>query len=187
MPSAVLNIEPEHLTGTLSKKNSLSGTLSSGNSLSGTVEKNASRLNYELLTNKPLINSVVLQGNLSARDLGLGNVYYDTTANWDRQTSLVAEQAAVYIYSDYQIIYDEVENPIFVAGIKIGDGTSYLADIPFITDRMAEILLEHISNMTIHITAAEREFWNNKVSAYIDTEDAEALVLSKTNFIVEDN
>lgn len=65
---------------------------------------------YNNLINKPTINSVVLTGALTARDLGLGNVYYDTTAVWDSQPNLVAEEAAIYIYSDHQIYEDEAGN-----------------------------------------------------------------------------
>lgn len=38
---------------------------------------------YSDLINKPQINSIVLEGNLTAADLGLGRVYYDTKENWD--------------------------------------------------------------------------------------------------------
>lgn len=141
---------------------------------------------YRVLTNKPQINSVTLEGNLSASDLGLGSVFYDTTANWALQPMTIAEYAGIYIYSDHEVIYDEVGNPTFIAGIKIGDGSSYLADMPFITDAMTAMLLQHIGNSAVHLTAAEREFWNNKISCYLNNEDAEILVLSKTDYIVED-
>lgn len=137
---------------------------------------------YNHLTNKPSINSVVLEGALNARDLGLGNVYYDTTEHWDANPNLVAEEAGIYIYSDYQTIEDGVGNQTVVAGLKIGDGHSYLIDIPFVTDAMTSILVAHIANSTVHITAAERAFWNNKVSAYMDHTIDELLVLSKNTY-----
>lgn len=47
-PPVSLNIEPEHLTGILSKReNSLTGTLSSSQSLEGTISKNASMPYYD--------------------------------------------------------------------------------------------------------------------------------------------
>ena len=134
---------------------------------------------YNELENKPIINSVVLEGSLTAKDLGLGRVFYDTKANWNAQPMLVAEQAAVYIYSDYMTIEDQAGNQTLVAGIKIGDGTSYLIDIPFITDAATYLIVSHISNAGIHVTQAEKEFWNNKVSAYINHTDAECLEISK--------
>lgn len=185
-PPVSINLEPEHLTGTLSKTVNLIGNLgSSGHTLTGTLEKNSTRIDYNNLVNKPKINSIVLEGDLSARDLGLGQIYYDTKSNWNRQPSLIAERAAIYIYSDYQIIYDEVENPTYIAGVKIGDGSSYLIDMPFITDEMTKLLLSHISNTDVHLTAEEREFWNSKVSCYLDGNNIENLVFSKENYIIE--
>lgn len=137
---------------------------------------------YEKLKNKPSINSVILTGALTARDLGLGNVYYDTTAAWDSQFMLVAERAAIYIYSDYQIYEDEAGNQIPIAGLKIGDGTSYLIDMPFVTDNMSGALIKHLADHVVHITAEERAFWNNKVSAYMDHTTNELLVLSKHTY-----
>ena len=134
---------------------------------------------YNKLVNKPTINSIILEGALSAKDLGLGQVYYDTKANWDAQSTLIAEEAVVYIYSDYMIIEDGAGNQTPVAGIKIGDGTSYLIDLPYITDAATYLIVSHVSNTGIHVTQAEKEFWNNKVSAYINHTDAECLEISK--------
>ena len=137
---------------------------------------------YNGLLNKPSINSVELVGALTAEELGLGSVYYDTTEHWEAQPELIAERATVYIYSDYYYIEDEGGNRTPIAGLKVGDGTSYLIDMPFVTDAMTYMLVTHIANNSVHITTAEREFWNNKVSAYMDRDTAETLVLSKTHY-----
>jgi hypothetical protein len=76
-------------------------------------------------------------------------------------------------------------NPTFIAGLKIGDGTSYLIDLPFVTDKMASILLNHIGDNSAHLTDAEREFWNNKITCYLDHNDLENLILSKANYVIE--
>ena len=140
---------------------------------------------YNVLLNKPTINSITLSGSLTARDLGLGNVYYDTTANWAKQGGLISEEAAIYIYSDYsyRIIGNGTRIPL--AGIKIGDGTSYLLDLPFITDQATSLIASHLANTSIHVTQAEKNFWNNKVSSYLDGTDLENLVLSKTNYTTQ--
>lgn len=140
---------------------------------------------YEKLKNKPSINSVELIGSLSLPDLGLRAIYYDTTANWNMQGNLVAEEGTVYIYSDYTTYDDGNGNITPLAGIKIGDGNAYLIDMPFVTDALTATLLRHISNTEVHLTAQERAFWNNKVSSYIDLEDGETLVLSKTHYELE--
>lgn len=140
---------------------------------------------YEKLKNKPSINSVELIGSLSLPDLGLRAIYYDTTAHWNQQPSLIAEEGTIYIYSDYTSYDDGAGNVTPLAGIKIGDGNAYLIDMPFVTDALTATVLNHISNHDVHITPQERLFWNNKVSSYLDQEDSETLVLSKTHYELE--
>lgn len=139
---------------------------------------------YNKLINKPTINSIELKGALTAHDLGLASVYYDTMANWAQQQSLVTEKAAIYVYSDYGSLVDGAGNVIPIAGIKIGDGSSYLIDMPFITDQLTNIIARHIANGSIHVTAQEKEMWNHKVSSYLISSDPENLVLSKTNYVI---
>ena len=141
--------------------------------------------NYEELNHKPQINSVELIGNVSAQALGLGEVYYDTTANWNAQSSMITKAGVVYIYSDATSIEDEYGNVTPVASIKVGDGTSYLMDMPFITSGSSSVIMEHLANGVIHISELDREFWDNKVSAYLDGNDLENLVLSKVNYVVD--
>lgn len=131
-----------------------------------TSEQYAMRLNEA-------VNVVIQQG---------GKIYCDTTAAWNLQHQLVTEFGAIYVYSDKETIYDDVGNPIIVPGIKVGDGTSYLIDMPFVGDEILYVLAEHMSDSTRHITEAERIFWNNKVSGYLDEHNNETLVLSKTQF-----
>lgn len=166
--------EPDNLNTVIESGDSIQVDFGSETTIGG---------DYSTLRHKPKINSVTIDGNVSLAELGLRGIYYDTKENWDAQPSLVSEEGAVYIYSNYQTIYDEVGNPTFIAGLKIGDGSAYLIDMPFVTEAMTGALLEHISNTDVHVTAAEKEFWNNKVSSYIDAQqDAETLVLSKTMY-----
>ena len=83
-------------------------------------------------------------------------VLFDTTANWDSQTTLVSEADTLYVYTDHQ----RDSGGHAIAGIKAGDGLAYVVDLPF-TDAVAT---EHISDNTIHITSSERSTWNNHVS-----------------------
>ncbi len=90
-------------------------------------------------------------------------VKFNTTAGWDAQTSLVSQANTLYVYTDHQ--RDSQGNN--VAGIKVGDGNAYVVDLPF-TDAIAT---EHIADTTRHITASERNFWNNKVRCYYASGD----------------
>lgn len=100
---------------------------------------------------------------------GNASIISDTTANWAAKTDLVSKKNTIYIWTDYKQ-NDQGQN---IAGIKIGDGLAYVIDLPFID----ELLYEHIYDTNIHVTLAEKMFWNNKNRAYAD-EDEEELILT---------
>lgn len=108
-------------------------------------------------------------------ELNFRHIYYDSTAHWDLQPDLISEAGALYVYSDHNVI-----DGVAVAGIRIGDGKSYLIDLPFVDDAVSNTLLAHINNTVIHVTAEEKEYWNNKVTAILG-ENPEELVLTKQN------
>jgi len=97
-------------------------------------------------------------------------VYFNTTAGWAAQSGLVGQANTIYIYTDYQ--EDEDGNPI--AGLKIGDGNAYLIDAPFLDT----LYLEHINDTDIHVTPAEKEFWNNKVRCFYSLTDNDTVVFT---------
>lgn len=140
--------------------------------------------NYNDLQNKPSINDVTLQENTTLQQLGLRGIYYNTKAGWNAQSSLIAEEGAIYIYKDYSTI-SEGEDTKDVPAIKIGDGTSYLIDMPIVNGDIADMLLEHINNAVIHVTSDDKTFWNNKSSAYLQPNTDETLVLSNTSFMLQ--
>lgn len=110
-------------------------------------------------------------------------IYYDLKSSWDMQKTLVGEKNAIYVYTDYKTIYDDLGNVVsYVPNIKIGDGKAYLVDIPFIsTDEDIEArkdLQDHINDLSVHITQAERQFWNNKCRVYESDVDGETIVFT---------
>ena len=100
-------------------------------------------------------------------------VYVNTTDGWNSQPALISVANQIYVYSDYSSV-DGHECP----GIKIGDGLSYLIDIPFVVGN-TQALNDHISDTNVHITNAERAFWNDKVTCFLSSGDAENLVFTK--------
>lgn len=119
--------------------------------------------NYSQLINKPQINGITLNGNLTTQDLlitaqaiGAARILQDTTANWNAKRSLVSENQCIYVYTDYREVDGE-----YIPAFKFGDGNAYLIDLPF------------VNNITIN----EIQSWNNKVSAKISDHDAETLEL----------
>lgn len=138
---------------------------------------------YNNLENKPSINGSTLQGSMSLEQLGLRGVLYNTKEGWNAQPSLMSEEGTIYIYSNYTTTtIDGVTKN--VPGIKIGDGTSYLIDMPFMNSDFTSQLMEHINNTIIHVTPAEKTFWNNKSSAFLDTTEEETLILSNNSYMI---
>lgn len=89
-------------------------------------------------------------------------LYADSTAGWAANGPEISEAGALYIYTDAEIFDDKV-----IAKVKIGNGTSSLADLPFIDAPYSA----HIADTDVHITAAERAKWNDKVSASVTDEE----------------
>ena len=93
-------------------------------------------------------------------------IYYSNSKeNWDLNPNFLSEKNVLYIYTNYAIVNND-DKEIAIPGLKIGDGKSYLIDLPFVNDssNFNEILIDHINNNVIHISAADRLFWNNKLN-----------------------
>ena len=91
-----------------------------------------------------------------------GKISYGTTAYWQEHLTFIPKAGEIVIYSDHSSI-EENDETVYIPGIKIGDGSAYGIDLPFVDDAMAQTILSHISDTDIHITAAERTSWNNKL------------------------
>ena len=157
----------------------LSLNLQSEEELNLGLHEGGSSNNYNDLINKPQIEGITLQGNKTLLELGLnsylvdfGKVYYHTKAEWASMTELVSEEGAIYIYLDEYEDGNEL-----IPAIKIGDGLAYVIDLPFI-DKMYS---QHILNNQIHITAQDREKWDNKVTCYAN---GERVIFTKENIII---
>lgn len=108
-------------------------------------------------------------------------VYYSKKkSEWDADRDIIAEKDVLYIYSDYKTIQKDGKQ-LLVPGLKIGDGVSYLIDIPFVNNLNSEfedLLLDHINNKVIHVSAYDREFWDNKLNLDLELQD-ENLILNR--------
>ncbi len=118
-------------------------------------------------------NSVILSGSINPGTGGGNQVHTDTTENWNLQRDFIGKRNHIYVYSDYTVI-----DGIFHPAIKIGDGSTYLIDLPFVVGDNTDIR-RHIQNTTIHITEDERLFWNDKVTCFLSNGDSETVVFTK--------
>jgi hypothetical protein len=113
----------------------------------------------------PVQNRVITQAIQSIEDrLNVvdGKIVYGTTEYWDSLEEFIAQENVIYVYTDgfeYQ-----TQN---IVRFKVGDGQTYLKDLSY-TDM---IYYDHVSDPTIHVSATDREFWNNKVSCYTNGEN----------------
>ena len=100
----------------------------------------------------------------------------DTTQHWNEARGFIPLPGEVIVYEDYETKTYTVEEygetvtkTINIPNIKIGTGNAYVQDLAFVDEKTREILMDHIRNQDIHVTLAEKLFWNNK----INVDDAE--------------
>lgn len=91
---------------------------------------------------------------------------HDSTDNWKKALSFIPLKGEVCIYEDY--LTDTQGN--YVPGLKVGDGTTPVVDLPFVDEVLKQKLLEHIENQEIHVTQQEKSFWNNKINCEFESE-----------------
>lgn len=146
----------------LINEQSISGNLSLDKNLKGRLVELANGISGGLL-DPTIINETA--------------VHYDTKENWDSQRYLVAELGHFYIYSNAEVHYTETGEEIRIPAIKVGDGGSYLIDMPYVVfGSDHNNLTEHINDSSIHIDPNERSKWNKNVSMRINEETGTLIV-----------
>lgn len=142
----------------------ISGLINHGDALIGTLQYGGSggsgTWNYNDLQNLPELNGVVLKGNKTSEDYSLPKVLFNSTEYWTNHSSLVSEKNTIYVYTDYK----QTQDGYYIAGVKVGDGSAYIVDLPF-SDMLME---QHMTDATIHVTPEDKEFWNNKINVVDD-------------------
>lgn len=99
-------------------------------------------------------------------------IHVGTTAEWNRKPETIAEAGHAYVYLDYSTETDESGATVQIPGVKIGDGTSYLIDMPFsIAGTTQKQLTDHISNASIHVSSGDRTLWDSKVDVYVEDDN----------------
>lgn len=115
------------------------------------------------LSNRNVFGNVNTRENVSGEtDIGnaISQILTATTEEWNSNPTLVSKKNTLYIYSDY-----DNNGSTDIPAAKIGDGSAYLIDLPFIESG--------------GITYEQIQSWNNKVTAFINPENPSNLVLSK--------
>lgn len=102
-------------------------------------------------------NSLIVSKIKDIQKRATVGLYADSTSGWAENESKISEAGALYIYTDAETFNGKV-----IAKVKIGDGTSSLADLSFIDAPYSA----HIADRDIHFTAEERAQWNDEISAF---------------------
>lgn len=89
-------------------------------------------------------------------------VSLNTSSGWANKTSYVPKLGEFCLYTDTQTL-------------KIGDGQVAIVDLPFVKDKdvpqLMEALNSHVNDKNVHITNAERSFWNDKLNCTVSNEE----------------
>lgn len=101
-----------------------------------------------------------------------------TVEEWNAERDLISQENVLYIYSNYRTAQDDHGNDVYLPGLKLGDGKAFLIDLPFLNSgAMDQDILDHINNNVIHVSLADREFWNNKLN--LVQPETETLILNR--------
>ena len=118
-------------------------------------------------------------------DIAGKNIIVKTTAQWQTLYNQKLPAGTIMVYSDHGTITETIsgeEVTKTVPGIKISDGSTFIIDLPFVGDDVAQAirseLADHINDNIRHITAEERAFWNNKINCN-DTVNQHVLILTR--------
>lgn len=93
----------------------------------------------------------------------LSRVESGTTAYWNSKVDYIPPEGALIIYTDY---YSEAVDgeTVYYPNIKVGSGNGYVQDLVFIGQHETQLLLDHITNLNIHVTSNDKLNWNNKLN-----------------------
>ena len=99
----------------------------------------------------------------------------ETTEYWNEHSDYVPSKNEIVVFSDYITTLIGQNIP----GIKIGDGSTNVIDLPFANSstggEFIRALEEHEANDVVHTTQAEKDIWNGKA----DSQDIEDIVISQ--------
>lgn len=97
---------------------------------------------------------------------------HDVAENWESiENTFVPMDGEIIVYHDVSVPYNS--NGEIVLGakdtkIKIGDGTSFLSELDFVYQGLEAMVLNHVTNVQMHITSEERTKINQSITAKVE-------------------
>ena len=128
--------------------------------------------------------------------IGTGDIVYvylqsaTGTLDVDTFNSLIDNDLNELVYNNcyYKLGYRDSSTRRYVTSILSGGKVQYI-DVNLATREWAhsavlnEVLQAHISDGSSHLSAGEREYWNDKVTCTLDDTNTEKLILTKNNLL----
>ena len=108
----------------------------------------------------------------------------DSTQHWNEARGFIPLEGEIIIYNDYKVmdkVIDGESRRVQIPGIKIGDGRTYVQDLPFIDEELRDKIMMHINNPNIHVTLQEKLFWNNKLNVDDNAELVDGALIFNRN------
>ena len=106
---------------------------------------------------------------LTNDDVDDTNILIKTSTEWQNFYNYIAPRGTILVY---------VDTNTQMTRIKITDGSTPAADLPYVNQATADLLEEHIIDDSIHINELERTKWNNKITC-IDTVQEHNLIFTR--------
>ena len=94
-------------------------------------------------------------------------IHYDTTEAWNSMTPYVGLEGHIYIYSDYTTRDNGDGTTTTIPALKVGDGQTYLIDLPFTFVGDAQAFVNHMAEASIHVSTSDRNSWDAKVIPHV--------------------
>ncbi len=142
------------------------------------VDQDLDSTSDNLVTNKAISQAI---DNINSR---MPVVENKTTEEWGRQIGYIPSKGVLIIYSDYshQIqTIDGEQTVVDIPNFKIGDGSAYVQDLPFINDDLRKDLESHIRDVNIHVTLADKLLWSNKINVDDNQEVIDEILVINRN------
>lgn len=125
------------------------------------IDDTLSTSSENLITNKAVSQAIETINN------NMPVVETKTTEEWNNYLGYVPAAGSIIIYSDYsertETIGDETHT-IKIPNFKVGDGLAFVQDLPFVSEEIRVELENHLRDASIHVTLADKLFWNNKIN-----------------------
>lgn len=109
-----------------------------------------------------------------------GTAEYGTTDYWNARTGYIPPAGTIIVYTDYSQTTVEGRT-VDVPGVKIGSGNGYVQDLAFVSQNVADALLEHVGDTVCHVTAAKKSFWDNKLNVSDELETIDETLIFNRN------